>query len=219
MTAASIVLVPGFWLGAWAWDEGAAILRADGYDVTALTLPGLESPGADRSPIRLADHVEAICAAVETAPAPVVLAVHSGAGGAGYADGPYPRTDRRDGLRRLRSGNRRDGPGSRRRRPPDAEPRGARRGGEPRRSERGAARDVPRARRRGTGRGTPRRARAHQQSPPGRADDVDLHRLLLRAGEGGGRRRLRVARWVHRAAQRDMDRPADEPLADVVTAA
>jgi pimeloyl-ACP methyl ester carboxylesterase len=85
MTAASIVLVPGFWLGAWAWDEVAAILRADGYDVTALTLPGLESPGADRSPIRLADHVEAICAAVETAPAPVVLAVHSGAGGAGYA--------------------------------------------------------------------------------------------------------------------------------------
>ena len=38
-----IVLVPGFWLGAWAWDEVAAALRADGHQVAALTLPGLES--------------------------------------------------------------------------------------------------------------------------------------------------------------------------------
>ena len=43
MTAAPIVLVPGFWLGAWAWDEVAETLRADGHEVTALTLPGLES--------------------------------------------------------------------------------------------------------------------------------------------------------------------------------
>ena len=82
---APIVLVPGFWLGAWAWDEVAAALRADGYDVTALTLPGLESADADRSSITLADHVEAICEAVATAGPPVVLAVHSGAGYAGYA--------------------------------------------------------------------------------------------------------------------------------------
>src|ERR1044072_6530760 len=85
MTAAPIVLVPGFWLGAWAWDEVAGILRADGRDVTALTLPGLESPNADRSRIGLSDHVDAICAAAEAAPAPVVLAVHSGTGGASYA--------------------------------------------------------------------------------------------------------------------------------------
>ncbi|MBA3567312.1 MAG: alpha/beta hydrolase, partial [Actinobacteria bacterium] len=51
MTTAPIVLVPGFWLGAWAWDEVAAALRADGHDVTALTLPGLESADADRSAI------------------------------------------------------------------------------------------------------------------------------------------------------------------------
>ncbi|MEP6872288.1 MAG: alpha/beta hydrolase [Anaerolineaceae bacterium] len=85
MTSAPIVLVPGFWLGAWAWDEVAAILRADGHDVTALTLPGLESVDADRSAITLADHVEAICAAVTAAGAPVVLAVHSGTGFSGYA--------------------------------------------------------------------------------------------------------------------------------------
>ena len=53
MTSAPIVLVPGFWLGAWAWDEVASILRTDGHDVTALTLPGLESADADRSAITL----------------------------------------------------------------------------------------------------------------------------------------------------------------------
>jgi pimeloyl-ACP methyl ester carboxylesterase len=85
MTATPIVLVPGFWLGAWAWDEVAAALRADGHDVTAMTLPGLESADADRSSITLADHVAAICEAVTAAGRPVVLAVHSGAGAPGYA--------------------------------------------------------------------------------------------------------------------------------------
>ena len=83
--SAPIVLVPGFWLGAWAWDEVAAALRADGHDVTALTLPGLGSADADRSSITLSDHVDAICEAVTAAGAPVVLAVHSGAGAPGYA--------------------------------------------------------------------------------------------------------------------------------------
>jgi pimeloyl-ACP methyl ester carboxylesterase len=81
---APIVLVPGFWLGAWAWDEVAAALRADGHDVTALTLPGLESADADRSSIKHADHVDAICDAVIAAGRPAVLAVHSGAGYSGY---------------------------------------------------------------------------------------------------------------------------------------
>src|SRR5438045_1024341 len=85
MASAPIILVPGFWLGAWAWDEVAAALRADGHDVTALTLPGLESADADRSSITLADHVDAICEAVTAAGRPVVLAVHSGAGASGYA--------------------------------------------------------------------------------------------------------------------------------------
>lgn len=85
MAAAPVVLVPGFWLGAWAWDEVASILGADGHDVTALTLPGLESVDADRSKVSLSDHVDAICEAVVGAGRPVVLAVHSGAGGAGYA--------------------------------------------------------------------------------------------------------------------------------------
>src|SRR5512143_3575109 len=85
MRAAPIVLVPGFWLGAWAWDEVATALRADGHDVTALTLPGLESADADRSSITLADQIDAICDAVTAKGRPVVLAVHSGTGFSGYA--------------------------------------------------------------------------------------------------------------------------------------
>jgi pimeloyl-ACP methyl ester carboxylesterase len=83
--AAPIILVPGFWLGAWAWDDVAATLRGAGHDVTALTLPGLESPDADRSTITQSDHVDAIVDAVQAADAPVVLAVHSASGFSGYA--------------------------------------------------------------------------------------------------------------------------------------
>src|SRR6478609_9208466 len=74
---APIILVPGFWLGSWA--------RADGHEVTALTLPGLDSVEADRSTVSFEDHVTAIVDAVTAAQAPVVLAVHSGAGASGYA--------------------------------------------------------------------------------------------------------------------------------------
>ena len=85
MANAPIILVPGFWLGAWAWDEVAEILRADGHDVTAITLPGLESADTDRSTITLSDHVDAIVDAVRAAGRPVVLAVHSATGFSGYA--------------------------------------------------------------------------------------------------------------------------------------
>jgi len=85
MNAAAIILVPGFWLGAWAWDEIVATLRADGLDVSAITLPGLESADADRSSITLSDHVDAIVEAVKAAEVPVVLAVHSASGFSGYA--------------------------------------------------------------------------------------------------------------------------------------
>jgi pimeloyl-ACP methyl ester carboxylesterase len=82
--AAPIILVPGFWLGAWAWDGVAELLRAQGHHVTALTLPGLASVDIDRAPITLAEHVDAICTALSAAPEPAVLAVHSGASVPGY---------------------------------------------------------------------------------------------------------------------------------------
>jgi pimeloyl-ACP methyl ester carboxylesterase len=83
--APSIVLVPGFWLGAWAWDEVAGLLRDEGLEVEAMTLPGLESAEVDRSAITLTDQVEAICSVVGSKPDPVVLVVHSGSGFPGYA--------------------------------------------------------------------------------------------------------------------------------------
>jgi pimeloyl-ACP methyl ester carboxylesterase len=83
--ATPIILVPGFWLGAWAWDDVAAELRGAGHDVMPVTLPGLESADADRSAVSFDDHVKAIEEAVKAAGRPVVLAVHSGAGATGYA--------------------------------------------------------------------------------------------------------------------------------------
>ncbi len=85
MTTAPIILVPGFWLGAWAWDEVAALLRGAGHDVTAITLPGQASVDEDRSSITFDDHVEAILDAVQAAARPVVLVVHSASGFSGYA--------------------------------------------------------------------------------------------------------------------------------------
>src|SRR6186997_1511916 len=87
MRSAPIVLVPGFWLGAWAWDEVTAALRADGHEAGALTLPGLDSIDADRSGVTMSDHVDAICAAVSAAmvyvdSAPGVGAIDSGFEGA-----------------------------------------------------------------------------------------------------------------------------------------
>lgn len=77
-----LVLVPGFWLGAWAWEAVAEDLRARGHRVDALTLPGLESVRADRSGITLDDHVGAV---VEAVAGGAVVVAHSGAGAVAYA--------------------------------------------------------------------------------------------------------------------------------------
>ena len=74
-----IILVPGFWLGAWAWDEVAPLLRERGYAVTALTLPGLEADHGSPGEVTLDDHAEAIAAALDPDASRRVLVVHSGA--------------------------------------------------------------------------------------------------------------------------------------------
>jgi pimeloyl-ACP methyl ester carboxylesterase len=76
-----VVLVPGFWLGAWAWDEVVAHLSEHDVTALALTLPGLEPDHPDRGSVTLADHVGAIEAALALAPrgARTVLVAHSGA--------------------------------------------------------------------------------------------------------------------------------------------
>ena len=78
---AHVVLVPGFWLGAWAWDDVVAHLHRQGVETVALTLPGLEPDHPDRGSVRLEDHVAAIERALALAPkgARTVLVAHSGA--------------------------------------------------------------------------------------------------------------------------------------------
>ena len=78
---AHVVLVPGFWLGEWAWDEVVAQLSEQGVTALALTLPGLEPDHPDRGSVTLTDHVGAIEAALALAPqgARTVLVAHSGA--------------------------------------------------------------------------------------------------------------------------------------------
>lgn len=87
------MLVPGFWLGQWAWDDVRLALSERGHDVVALTLPGLE-PGRDPAvPVSLADQAAAIEAALDVDADRRVLVVHSGAA--------FPGTlamDRRPGL-------------------------------------------------------------------------------------------------------------------------
>jgi pimeloyl-ACP methyl ester carboxylesterase len=74
----SIILVPGFWLGAWAWDALLEPLRQAGLDPLPLTLPGLEPDHPDRSAVTRTDHVDAVRRAVESAWGDVVLIGHSG---------------------------------------------------------------------------------------------------------------------------------------------
>ena len=75
-----VILVPGFWLDASSWDASPLRLEAAGHDVTALTLPGLESVDADRSGIGLVTHIDAVVAADRPLDEPVVLVGHSGGG-------------------------------------------------------------------------------------------------------------------------------------------
>ncbi len=80
-----LVLIPGFWLDASSWDPIMPALERAGHRVRALTLPGLESPHADRRGIRLHDHVSAAVAAIDETDGPVVLVGHSGGGAIAYA--------------------------------------------------------------------------------------------------------------------------------------
>jgi pimeloyl-ACP methyl ester carboxylesterase len=58
MAMATYVLVPGAWLGGWAWQDVAARLRADGHEVYPVTLTGLgERSHLARPEIDLDTHI------------------------------------------------------------------------------------------------------------------------------------------------------------------
>lgn len=75
----SIILIPGHWLGAWAWAEVLAHLRALHAHATAMTLPGLDRSDPDRARATLDDQAAAIEGAIAGAGGPVILVAHSGA--------------------------------------------------------------------------------------------------------------------------------------------
>ena len=73
-----VILVPGYWLGAWAWDAVVPALRTAGLVPHAVTLPGLDLACADRSTVKLDTHVAAVRDLVYTLDGDVVLVGHSG---------------------------------------------------------------------------------------------------------------------------------------------
>jgi pimeloyl-ACP methyl ester carboxylesterase len=76
----NLVLVPGLWLDGDSWNDVVTPLEAAGHTAHPMTLPGMESPDADRSGISLRDHVDAVVDLVDAVQDPVVLVGHSGGG-------------------------------------------------------------------------------------------------------------------------------------------
>ncbi|BCJ38244.1 esterase [Actinocatenispora thailandica] len=78
-TSTTFVLVPGFWLGAWAWDAVAAALRAAGHRAVPVTLPGLDPDDPQRAAATVPDQAEYLRGVIAEADGPVALVAHSGA--------------------------------------------------------------------------------------------------------------------------------------------
>jgi pimeloyl-ACP methyl ester carboxylesterase len=72
-----IILVPGLWLNASSWDAVVPALEAAGHHAQPLTLPGMDSVGADRGGVTRQDQVDAVVAAVDAADGPALLVGHS----------------------------------------------------------------------------------------------------------------------------------------------
>jgi pimeloyl-ACP methyl ester carboxylesterase len=79
-----IILVPGLWLDGSTWDRVVPHLEKAGHRATALTMPGMESAGADRSAVTWQDQVDAVVAAIDAADGDVALVGHSFGGMVAY---------------------------------------------------------------------------------------------------------------------------------------
>ncbi|MDG4830348.1 alpha/beta hydrolase [Solwaraspora sp. WMMD1047] len=79
---ASFVLVPGFWLGGWAWSAVSDRLRAAGHDVHPVTLTGVGDRAHLAGPqVTLETHVDDLVGLIESADLrQVILVGHSGGG-------------------------------------------------------------------------------------------------------------------------------------------
>ncbi|MFJ9947189.1 alpha/beta fold hydrolase [Kitasatospora sp. NPDC091207] len=76
----TFVLVPGFWLGAWAWDDVARPLREAGHTVHAVTLTGMAERSGEGGPeVGLEDHIADVTGLLTREDLwDVVLVAHSG---------------------------------------------------------------------------------------------------------------------------------------------
>ncbi len=72
----TMVLIPGLWLAARAWDEVVPVLEELGHRPVPLTLPG---QGDGSTSATLEDQVAAVLDAVDAAPGPTVVVGHSAA--------------------------------------------------------------------------------------------------------------------------------------------
>jgi pimeloyl-ACP methyl ester carboxylesterase len=72
-----VILIPGLWLDGSSWDRVVPFLEAAGHRPHPMTLPGMESPTADRSAIALQHHVGAVADAIDGADGRVALVGHS----------------------------------------------------------------------------------------------------------------------------------------------
>lgn len=72
------VLIPGFWLGAWAWRDVEPTLRGAGIETHAVTLPGLDGRGSDG--VTLDGQIDAVVQLAASLTGDVVLVGHSGGG-------------------------------------------------------------------------------------------------------------------------------------------
>ncbi|MEV5507770.1 alpha/beta fold hydrolase [Streptomyces orinoci] len=79
MTA--MVLVPGFWLGAWVWEEVARELRAAGHTVYPVTLTGVGERAGEAAPgVGVETHITDLVRLIEDHDLrEVLLVAHSGA--------------------------------------------------------------------------------------------------------------------------------------------
>jgi pimeloyl-ACP methyl ester carboxylesterase len=76
----TMILIPGHWLGAWAWDEVLEHLKTDHPRAIAMTLPGLDAHDPERATRTLDAQAGAILGVIaQHGNQPAILVAHSGA--------------------------------------------------------------------------------------------------------------------------------------------
>jgi pimeloyl-ACP methyl ester carboxylesterase len=74
----TFLLIPGLFMGGWAWETVAAELTAQGHRALPVTLPGMTEPaGEDSADVGLREHTDAVVALLDAEGPGIVLVAHS----------------------------------------------------------------------------------------------------------------------------------------------